>query len=87
MSVELVLLVVAAVGIVYLWSTLSPSSAERTYNRLETLRKIGGAVVLFILAITFLQSGRWYLILIAILAIALAALYFVVEEPHKGVVT
>ena len=85
MSVSILLVVLVAVSLVWIWGTLRPRAARRFYRRIETARKVGGAVILVIFAVTFIQSGRWYLILLAIVAIALAALYVVVERPDRRV--
>lgn len=83
MSAWILAAVLVVVAATLLWAELRPQSAERTYTRLEAGRKIGAGIFLVIFALTALQSGRWYLVAAALLAIAAAALYVAVERPHR----
>lgn len=83
--VSLVLLALVAVvaALTLIWTELRPAQAERTYKLFEGGRKIGAAIFLIVFSLTALQSGRWYLIVAALLAIAAAALYVGVERPDR----
>lgn len=85
MSMTILALVLVVAAATLLWAELRPDSAERTYGYLEGTRKIGAALFLIIFSVTALQSGRWYLIAAALLAIAAASLYIAVERPHRRV--
>lgn len=59
---------------------------ERGYERFKFLRKFAGAVILVVVAWTFIQSGSGILLAIAILSIFLATVYVMIERPHEEVV-
>lgn len=80
-------LVVIVAAATLVWAELRPTRAEKAYTTLEGARKVGAAIFLVLFSITALQSGRWYLIAAALLAIAAAALYVAVERPHRRVVS
>lgn len=75
-------LIVIVVAGTFVWAELRPQRAERTYGAIEGGRKIAAGVFLVIFAITAIQSGRWFLIAAALVAIFATALYFAVERPH-----
>lgn len=77
--------VLVVVAIVLVWAELRPARAERAYGIMEGGRKLGAAVFLLIFALTALNSGRWYLIAAAYLAIAAGVLYLAVERPDRRV--
>lgn len=85
MSAWVLAAVLIVVAVTLLFAELRPTSAEKTYLRLEGARKIGAGIFLILFSVTALQSGRWYLVLAALLAIAAAALYLAVEKPHRRV--
>ena len=84
MSAVIFAIALAVLAITLLWAELRPRRAEQTYNALEGARKVVASGFLIIFALTALQSGRWYLIVAALLGIFAAALYIAVEKPHRN---
>jgi len=84
-STVIIALVLIVASLTLLFARLRPQQAERTYTLLEEGRKVVAVAFLVVFAITALQSGRWDLVLAALLAIAVAALYVAVERPHRRV--
>ena len=84
MSTVILALILVVVAATLVWAELRPQRAERTYGALEGGRKLAAGAFLVIFSITAIQSGRWYLIAAALLAIAVATLYFAVERPHEN---
>ena len=85
MSLVILALVAVVAALTLIWTELRPNQAERTYALFEGGRKIAAAAFLIVFSLTALQSGRWYLVVAALLAIAVAALYLGVERPHRRV--
>lgn len=85
MSLVIIALVAVVAALVLIWAELRPNKAERSLRLFEGGRKILGLVFLIVFAFTALQSGRWYLVLAALVAIAVATLYVAVEKPHRRV--
>ena len=65
---------------------MKPSLAEGFWDTFERWRKLIGGVVLIAIAWTFLRSGQPVLILIALVSIALATVFILVEKPHETLV-
>lgn len=86
MELFLISMVVATIAIVFIFVTRHTRKAEKTYMTLERSRKTIGAVFLILLVWTFLLSGNPVLMLVALLGVAVAALYVFVEKPHKQVI-
>lgn len=79
-------LIVIAVGGTVLFATLRPRKAERVHNTMERWRKTVGAIAGALIAWTLIRSGRPEYIFAAVVMIALATIYIVIEQPHKEVV-
>lgn len=79
-------LVVAVIGGTTLFYRLRPRKVKRTYTFMERLRKAVGGIILFAVAWTFLRSDRPELILIALVSIALATIYVIVERPDEKLI-
>lgn len=79
-------LVVGTVALTIAFTSWKRDRAERVYTRSEQARKAGGAVILVLIAWTFLRSGNPFLIAAALAAVALATVYVVVEQPHETLV-
>ena len=86
MSLVILSLVVAVVLSVLLLYQLRPRKVKRTYTLMERLRKAIGILVLFAVSWTFLRSDRPELILIALISVALATIYVLVERPDEKVI-
>lgn len=61
-------------------------TAESVYDTFDRWRTLIGGVVLIAIAWTFLRSGHPELIFIALVAIALATVWVMVEKPHETLV-
>ena len=84
-AIAFALVVAVVFGVAALYR-LRPSKVERTYNTVERWRKIIWGVVVIGVTWTFIRSGRPELIFIALVSVALASVYIVVEQPHKNLV-
>ena len=62
------------------------SGVERAYNGFEYFRKLIAAILVVLVAWTFLRSGSQLLFLVALLLIVFATTWFAIEQPHKTVV-
>ena len=81
--IQVAALVVIAVFGTALFVRYHESTAERIYFTVERWRKLLGLIVLVAIAWTFLRSGRPELILISLVSIALATMYFMIERPNE----
>ena len=83
MRAEIILPVVAAVlvtlVIIWRWG----STVESAYETFDYFRRLIGAVIVVLLAGTFLRSGSTILFGIALLLIMFAVVWFYVEQPHR----
>lgn len=61
-------------------------SVESAYNTFDYLRRLVGAILVILVAWTFLRSGNSYLFLIALVLIVFATVWFLVERPDKDLV-
>ena len=56
------------------------------YERTKFFRKVGGAIIAILLAWTLINSGEPALMLLAIVGLASATVYWYVERPEEKVV-
>ncbi|MFD1526037.1 MULTISPECIES: hypothetical protein [Halobacteriales] len=61
-------------------------AVESAYNTFDFLRRVVGAILIVLIAFTFLRSGSTMLFLIALGLIAFATIWFAVERPDKALV-
>lgn len=85
-ELSIIAMVAIVVAGTVLFVSRNEQRAQKTHNTMERSRKGIGAILLVVVSWTFLRSGQWFLILAALLMIALATIYFCVEKPHKEVV-
>lgn len=86
MDLLVIFLAIAVVTLTLSIASVYDQQTETLYNRSEQLRKIGGAIILILLIVTFLRSGDLFLTLVALGGIALATIYWTVERPDKQLV-
>lgn len=86
MSVGVFALAVGVIAVTYVVVASRRERVARAYERGDTLRKLVTAIAIALVAWTFLRSGDPVLIGAAILGIAFATIYVVIEQPHKEVV-
>lgn len=72
------------VTLLVIWKYREP--VERAYNTFEYLRKLIGAILLVLVAWTFIRSGSVYLFIIALALIVFATTWFAIEQPHRNTV-
>lgn len=85
-ELSIIAMVAIVVAGTVIFTSRHEQRAQTTHNTMERSRKGIGAVLLVVVSWTFLRSGQWYLILGALVMIALATIYVMVEKPHKEVV-
>lgn len=68
--------------VVYRWK----EPIESAYNTFDFLRRVVGALLVVLIAFTFLRSGNRTLFAIALGLIAFATIWFFIERPDKAVV-
>lgn len=78
----IVALVAIAIFGTVLFVRYREDAAESVYFRIERWRKAGGLLLLVAVAWTFLRSGRPELILVALVSVALATMYVMIERPN-----
>lgn len=62
------------------------SKVESAWDTFDRWRTVIGGLVLIGISWTFLRSGHPELIAVALVAISLATVWFMVEKPHKTLV-
>ena len=86
MDAGLVFPVVATILLSLLIVHRHGETVESAYNTFDYCRKVVGAILLVLIAFTFLRSGSTMLFLIALGLIAFATIWFAVERPDQDVV-
>lgn len=81
--IALTVLVVVLTWLVVSWRR---EPIEAAYERGDQQRKLLTAVAVIVVAWTFIRSGDPWLMVLAVVGIAFATLYFAIEQPHKEVV-
>ncbi|MFP8891838.1 hypothetical protein ACLI4U_19010 (plasmid) [Natrialbaceae archaeon A-CW2] len=59
---------------------------ESAYNTFDYLRRLVGAILVILVAWTFLRSGNSYLFGLALVLIVFATVWFLVERPDRDLV-
>lgn len=85
-NITIIAMVAIVVAATVIFVSRDKERAQKTHTTMERSRKGIGAVLLVIVSWTFLRSGKWYLILGALLMVSLATIYILVEKPHKEMV-
>lgn len=83
MDAGLVFPVVATILLTLLVIYRYTETVESAYNTFDYCRRIVGAIIVVLVAFTFLRSGNGMLFIIALGLIAFATIWFYVEQPHK----
>ena len=86
MDAGLVFPVVATVLVTLLIVHRHKEAVESAYSTFDYLRKLVGAILVVLIAYTFLRSGSTMLFFIALGLIAFATAWFAIERPDKNAV-
>lgn len=86
MSVGVWGLIIGVVAITYVIVSWRRQQIERAYERGDTYRKFFTVIVAILVAWTFIRSGDPWLMAAAVLGIAFATIYVIIEQPHKELV-
>lgn len=62
------------------------SRVESFYDRYKFISRLVAALVGFLIAWTLLHTGDPLLMAVAVVGIALATVYYIIEKPHEDVV-
>lgn len=86
MDAGLVFPVVATILVTLLVIYRYGETVESAYGTFEYIRKFVGAILVILVAFTFLRSGSGWLFAIALGLIAFATIWFAVERPDQDIV-
>lgn len=74
--------ILLTVFVIYQWG----DTVETAYNTFDYFRRLIGAILVVLIAFTFLKSGNSWLFAIALGLIAFATIWFAVERPDQDMV-
>ena len=86
MQADLILPVVATILVTLLVVYKRHEQVESAYNTFDYFRRFIGAILVILVAFTFLRSGNTYLFAMALFLIAFATIWFAIERPDKSLV-
>lgn len=86
MQADLLLPVVATILVTALIVYKRQEQVESAYETFDYVRRFLGAVLVVLIAFTFVRSGNSYLFAVALALIAFATIWFMVERPDKSIV-
>lgn len=84
MDATIVLPVVATILVTILVVWRYRETVESAYSTFEYLRKTIGAILIVLVAWTFLRSGSLLLFTFALGLIVFATIWFLIEQPHRA---
>lgn len=85
-AVTVVGIMLATVLVTLLLVHRNREQAIEWYDRSRFLRKFGGALIAILLAWTLINTGELVLIVLAVVGLASATVYWYVERPDEKVV-